>query len=90
MLNKIKKYLYGFFYGLKNADSEMFTSKHSSSSDSSYIQQIKETNVGKDLLKGEVTQEVEDLRYSTYAVYREANQYEYIGNGVAIKKEKMK
>lgn len=88
MLNKIKKYLYGFFFGLKNADSEMFTSKNSSTSDSGYIQQIKETNIGKDLLKGEVTQEVEDLRYSTYAVYKESNQYEYIGNGVAVYKPK--
>ena len=78
MLTKLKKYLYGFFFGLKNADSEMFSSKHTSNSDSNYIQQIKETNVGKDLLKGEVTQEVEDLRYSTYSVYRESNQYEYI------------
>lgn len=87
MLNKIKKYLYGFFFGLKNADSEMFSSKHTSNSDSNYIQQIKENNIGKDLLKGEVTQEVEDLRYSTYAVYRESNKYEYIGNGVSVKKE---
>lgn len=88
MLTKLKKYLYGFFFGLKNADSEMFSSKHTSNSDSNYIQQIKETNVGKDLLKGEVTQEVEDLRYSTYSVYKESNQYEYIGNGISIKKER--
>ena len=83
------KLFYGLGFGMKNAESEMFLSKNSSNSESSYVQQIKEQNVGKDLLKGEVTQEVEDLRYSTYKVYKESNNYEYLGNGVAIKKEKI-
>lgn len=82
------KLFYGLGFGMKNAESEMLLSKNSSNSESSYVQQIKEQNVGKDLLKGEVTQEVEDLRYSTYKVYKESNNYEYLGNGVAIKKEK--
>ena len=83
------KLFYGLGFGMKNAESEMLLSKNSSNSESSYVQQIKEQNVGKDLLKGEVTQEVEDLRYSTYKVYKESNNYEYLGNGVAIKKEKI-
>ena len=92
MIKKISNFFTRFFYGLgfgmKNAESEMLLSKNSSNSESSYVQQIKEQNVGKDLLKGEVTQEVEDLRYSTYKVYKESNNYEYLGDGVAIKKEK--
>lgn len=92
MIKKISNFFARFFYGLgfgmKNAESEMLLSKNSSNSESSYVQQIKEQNVGKDLLKGEVTQEVEDLRYSTYKVYKESNNYEYLGDGVAIKKEK--
>jgi hypothetical protein len=91
MIKKISNFFSGLFYGLasgfKNAESEMFTSKHSPNSDSGYVQQIKEQNIGKDLLKGEVTQEVEDLRYSTYKVYRESDNYEYIGNGMSVKKE---
>ena len=93
MLKKIKFFLLNFFYafsyGLKNAESEMFVSKNSSNSDSDFNLQIKDTNIGKDLLKGEVTQEVEDLRYSTYSVYKESKNYEYIGDGVAIKKDKV-
>lgn len=92
MIKKISNFFARFFYGLgfgmKNAESEMLLSKNSSNSESSYVQQIKEQNIGKDLLKGEVTQEVEDLRYSTYKVYKESNNYEYLGDGVAIKKEK--
>lgn len=87
--NFFTKLLYGLGFGMKNAESEMLLSKNSSNTDSSYAQQIKEQNVGKDLLKGEVTQEVEDLRYSTYKVYQESNNYEYLGNGVAVKKEKV-
>lgn len=91
MLRKISdffiKLFYGFGFGIKNAENEILLSKHSSNTDSSYIQQIKEENVGKDLLKGEVTQEVEDLRYSTYKVYRESDKYEYIGDGISIKKD---
>lgn len=86
--NFFSQLFYGLGFGMRNAEDEMLFSKHSSDSDSSYIEQINERNVGKDLLKGEVTQEVEDLRYSTYKVYRESNNYEYMGNGVSVKKEK--
>lgn len=85
--NFFTKLFYGLGFGMKNAENEMFISKNSSNFESSYVQQIKEQNVGKDLLKGEVTQEVEDLRYSTYKVYKESNNYEYLGDGIAIKKD---
>ena len=93
MFKKIKRFLlklvYGISYGMKSAENEMLMSKNSSMTDSQYNQQIKDVNVGKDLLKGEVTQEVKDLRYSTYEVYRQSNSYEYIGDGVAVKKEEV-
>ena len=40
------------------------------------------------MLKGEITQEVEELRYRTYRVANESEKYKYLGNGVAIKEEK--
>lgn len=92
MFSKLKRFfikiIYSFSDGLKNAENEMFVSKNTSNADSSYTQQINVRNVGGDLLKGEVTQEVEDLRYSTYQVYKESNNYEYIGEGISVKKEK--
>lgn len=85
--NFLKRFIYGFSYGLKSAENEMFMAKSSSNVDSSYVQQIKDVNVGKDLMKGEVSQEVKDLRYSTYTIYKESKNYEYQGDGIAIKKE---
>lgn len=90
-MKKIKLFFvrlfYGLLSGLKKADSEMFLGKNSVLTDSNCVEQLQEENIGKDLLKGEVTQAVEDLRYSTYSVYRESNNYEYLGDGIAIKKD---
>ena len=88
MFKKIKNLFYSFFYGLKGAENEMFVSKHSINSDTNFTQQIQQDNLGENLLKGEVKQEVMDLRYSTYSVSRESESYEYVGDGVAIKKER--
>ena len=44
----------------------------------------------KHLLKGEVTQEVEELRYRTYKVSDESKNYKLVGNGVAVKDESRK
>ena len=75
--NFFKRFIYGFSYGLKSAENEMFMTKSSSNVDSSYVKQIRDVNVGKDLMKGEVSQEVKDLRYSTYTIYKESKNYEY-------------
>lgn len=88
-MKKFKKFFsklfYGIFNGLKSAEDEILKTKTSQVVESNYIEQIQEQNLGSDLLRGEVTQEVKDLRYSTYEVYKESNNYEYIGNGISIK-----
>ena len=48
---------------------------------------VSQSNIVNDLLRGEVTQAVEEVRYANYEIYREANKYQYIGNGEAVKKE---
>lgn len=92
MIKKIKRCFYNFLYslpfGMKAADDEIFTQKVSSNSDNIGIHQvIQQNSLAKDLRKGEVTQQVEELRYRTYAVERESYNYDYLGEGVAIKKE---
>jgi hypothetical protein len=42
--------------------------------------------VFKDMLEEKVTQEVEELRYTSYRVANESKKYRYVGNGKAIKK----
>lgn len=95
MFKKIKKICYDVLYslpfGLKAAENEMLSSKSSSNSDNIGVHQtIQENSLAKDLRKGEVTQQVEELRYRTYAVERESAKYSYLGDGVAIKKDDIK
>lgn len=93
MINKIKKFFlniyYGLPFGLKGADNEiMGNGNGGDGSDITISQEVSDERVAKHLLKGEVTQEVEELRYRTYTVANESENYTYVGNGVAVKKEK--
>jgi hypothetical protein len=92
MIKNLKRKFYNLLYslpfGMKGADEEIFGQKDSSSSDNVGVHQvINENRLSKNLLKGEVTQQVEELRYRNYQVYKESSKYKYLGDGVAIKKE---
>lgn len=90
-MNKIKRYFlnlwYGLPFGLKGADTEIMGSKSADINGTTINQEVSDQRVAKHLLKGEVTQEVEELRYRTYKVDNEAKNYTYLGNGVAVKEE---
>lgn len=82
----INIFFYSLPFGLKAVNDECFSSKNTINSDMSGTHTIMlQDNVYNDLIRGEVTQSVEDLRYSTYLVDRESTNYQYIGNGLAIK-----
>lgn len=91
MINKIKdlflKIAYALPFGLKGADSEIMGSKETSINGTEISQEVSDERVAKHLLKGEVTQEVEELRYRTYKVANESENYTYLGNGVAVKED---
>lgn len=92
MFKKVKKLFYNTLYslpfGLKGANDEMFEQKSSSNVDgTAYYQHIYDNKLSKNLLKGEVSQEVEELRYRLYLVDRESQKYEYVGDGKAEKRE---
>ena len=76
---------YGLPFGLKGADTEIMGSKSVDANGISINQEVSDERVAKHLLKGEVTQEVEELRYRTYLVENESKNYTYLGNGVAVK-----
>lgn len=89
-INKFFKTLgYMFSFGIKGAN-DLIVSQDPNESDIGVIQNQATQNLGEALLKGEVTQQVEELRYSDYKVYQESKNYSYIGNGVAIKKNNKK
>lgn len=85
---KVKNIFFSLPFGLKAADTEIMGSNVSGDGNDTEIkQQINDKRVSKHLLKGEVTQEVSELRYRTYKVNRETDNYEYVGQGVAFKKD---
>ena len=75
------------FNGFKNANDIAFTgNKDTHVANGSSIEQQKEVqNVYKDMLKGELTQEVIELRHEMYFAERASKKYKYTGNGRAIK-----
>lgn len=92
-MNKIKKYFlnlwYGLPFGMKAADTEIMGNKTVDDNGVNIQQEVSDQRVAKHLLKGEITQEVEELRYRTYLVENESKNYKYLGNGVAIKEDKV-
>ena len=82
---KIKIFFFYLFAGMKNANDVAFTGqKDVEAGDGSGIEQQKEVNsVYKDLLRGELTQEVIELRHEMYFAERASKKYEYAGNGRA-------
>ena len=88
VIKVIKDLFYALPFGLKGADSEiMGTGDSTGSNDVSIKKHVQDNRVAKHLLKGAVTKEVEELRYRTYKVDRETDKYDYIGNGLAVKKD---
>lgn len=89
LLNKVRSYWYGLFWGLKETNDDVFTQSGIHNTSGTEInQQINENRLSNDLLKGEVTKQVEELRYRTYKVDREAKNYEFFSPLKAIKFDK--
>lgn len=83
----IKMLWYGMIYGMKATEDEMFhQSGISVDSGSTINQPVSEHSVAKALLRGELTQEVQELRYRTYKVSQEAKTYNYYSPKLAKKK----
>ena len=87
LTDKIKGVACAVPFAMKAGD-EIFTSSNKGIDGGTTIeQQVEQKSVWQDLLKGELTQEVEELRYETFRAEEEANNYQYIGSGVAVKKK---
>lgn len=86
--NKIISYIYGLFHGMKQAEVDAFTQLGSTSDTNSTIsQQVDSNRMSAALLRGEVTQEVQELRYRDYAVAEKSSNYKYLGNGLVVEKD---
>ena len=92
-MKKILFYIYTFFHhfftGLKSADTVAFSQKTDTGGGEGGNTEVKDEadSVYKDLLKGEVTQAVRELRHEMYHSERESHEYTYTGGGRATKKK---
>lgn len=91
-MNKIKKYFLNLWYSLpfamKAGDSQIFGEGAMEGDAISVTKEVQDNRVAKHLLKGEVTVPVEELRYRTYRVSKESQNYKYIGDGEAVKSKR--
>ena len=82
-------FFYGLFYGMKATEDSVFhQSGLSIGEGTSIIKEVEDKRVSKALLKGEITQEVEELRYRTYKVDKELKTFEYFAPTLAMKRDK--
>jgi hypothetical protein len=89
-LLKIYSFWVYLFNGLHQADRLAFGTKEESlGSGTSHEKHDEKDCVWQDLLKGELTQRVIDLRYETAHADRESKRYSYVGGGLAQKKNKL-
>ena len=86
----LRIFWHSFFVGMKSADEKtMGVTKEGNITDNAIEEHISEQGLYADLLKGEVTQEVMEMRDSNYRGYKASFNYKYIGNGNVVKKENM-
>lgn len=93
-MKKLFKYIYYFFYrffiGLHSADKVIFDNSSSLNTDGLNTERSQEQDsVYKDLLKGEITQNVRELRHEMYYTERASHQYKYNGGSLAKKKNNL-
>lgn len=88
MLDIARNCMISLMFGLKNTENEILTSLAKNDTPFDISQETNEQRVSKALLKGEVTQEVKELRYRTYKVDKESKQYEYFSPTLAKKRER--
>lgn len=89
LINKIYLFFYGLFYGMKITEDNVFHQNGSGLGEDTNIQkEVEDKRVSKALLKGEVTQEVEELRYRTYLVDKESKGFKYYAPTLALKYNK--
>lgn len=84
--NKIILFFNSLIYGMKNTEEIVFhNNKNNIDGNTSIIKEVEDHSVAKALLRGEITQEVEELRYRTYLVDKESKNYKYYSPTLAIK-----
>ena len=86
----LRIFWHSLFVGMKSADEKtMGVTKDGNITDNSVEEHVSEEGLYADLLRGELTQEVMEMRDSNYRGYKASFDFKYIGNGNVTKKDNM-
>ena len=86
---RVKIFFAYLFAGMHAADRNLISGEKDVGMDEAGIERRQESdNVFAQLLRGEVTQEVKEVRHEMYYAERKSHDYEYGGGGRAVKKNK--
>lgn len=86
--SNIQLFFYNLVLALKNTEVNMLHNTGTTiGENTAIIKEVEQNRVSKALLKGEVTQEVEELRYRTYLVDKESKGFEYYAPTLALKRD---
>lgn len=83
IFEKIRLFFVGLAYGMRKTEDIVLTQAATTPGDTGIYKEVHENRVAKDLLKGEVTQQVIDLRYRTYEVDKKSKRYEFFSPTLA-------
>lgn len=86
LYKKIRLFWSSLFFGMKGVESVLTSNQKHESDSSIEVTDNEGGGVFKDILEERVTQEVEELRYTSYKVANESKKYRYVGNGKVVKK----
>jgi len=87
--DKLKLFGYGLVGGMKATEDQILRQSGTvSDGNISVVKEVEDNRVSKALLRGEVTQEVSELRYRTYLVDKESKKYKYYTPTLVLKRNK--
>lgn len=89
VVDKIKGYAEALFGAMQATETEVLKSGGAAPEGTSISQNVHAQKLSHGLLKGEVNQQVEELRYRTYKVAEESEKYRYITPTLVVKKEQV-
>ena len=89
-LTDLKLFFFSLFRGMRAADTVILSQeKDAENGGTPEERKVEQNSLYSALLRGEVTQEVKDLRYEMYESVRQSKDWKVVGNGVAVKKNHM-
>lgn len=84
--HRLRLFWHALFWGMKGVDTLLTSNQKTQGGSAFEVSDDAGGGVFKDVLEQKVTQEVQELRYTSYKVAKESKKYRYVGNGKVVKK----